>query len=149
MWFMLTLGKKMGPEILLKERASFQLIKTLFNEQRRRLAETQDLVTWIQELGGLAEVVKERGGVFEEAVNEGLGVITPLGRRAFSETNFREYVEPILAAWDQDRRLAEIQLLDEGALPLGLRLRVRDGFPSFFCRLRLYPSPCSSEWILD
>lgn len=100
--------------------SKFQLLKTLVNEQRRRLAESEDLVTWVQELGGLAELVKERGGVFEEAVNEGLSAITSVGRRAISPESFKVMVGSYLKVWDE-HPLAEVQVLP--VLPTGPGLR--------------------------
>ncbi|GAQ87747.1 hypothetical protein KFL_003740080 [Klebsormidium nitens] len=128
-YFMTSLGESLSKDrgLLLREHASFQLLKTLVSEQRRLLAETEDLVTWVQELGWLAEVVKERGGVFEEAVNVGLrDAVTPLGRRAISAPNYREMVESYLAVWDEHTLLAEIQVLPEVPMGPGLSQLLND-----------------------
>ncbi|GAQ87746.1 hypothetical protein KFL_003740070 [Klebsormidium nitens] len=57
---------------LLRDSLAIQRVKALVNEQRKRLSAATNLVTWVQELGGLADAVKGLKGVYEKAVNEAL-----------------------------------------------------------------------------
>lgn len=124
LYFMMSMSDQMmyggGHGLILREYSSFQLLKILAREQRRRLAETKDLVTWVRELGWLVEEVKEGGGVIEAAITEALDAITPPGRQAFSGKKFREMADSYLRGWDEGE--TDIPVLGEGAL-LNLRFR--------------------------
>ncbi|GAQ87745.1 hypothetical protein KFL_003740060 [Klebsormidium nitens] len=92
-----------NPQQLTRDSSFLQVVKTLVSEQRKLLAITDNLVTWVQELGGLVERVKELGGVFKEAVNEALREVTQmaaLGRRVISEQGFRVTADLQLACLD-------------------------------------------------